>query len=269
MNRLRKINAFIQRLPEPLRRYHLERPANNWLINPAVSKNIDSVVEGYHFGQRVLDLLAAHAELDFTETILDAGCGDGRVASALARNGFRGRYYGFEIHRERIAALKKLFVSKPEYSFFYANIIHSYYNPGGRVEADEFVYPYPDDIMDLVFYNSIFSHMKIKTIRRNLEEAGRVIKPEGKIWASFFCLDEHHNPKYDRIKWHFTWTYDQGYTAAPENPEKVVGFDRIVLDRLFESCGLIVAKYIPGTWKLPRTSLDQHIQDVFILQPAA
>jgi SAM-dependent methyltransferase len=264
LNFLQSINRLIRLLPGSMGDVYLECPSRHWLINPSELKNSHSVTDGFCQGQKALDWLSFHTNMSFNETILDAGCGDGRVASALARHGFTGRYFGFDIHASRIKALTTLFRSRPEFRFEHADIRHSYYNPAGRIGPDAFVYPYPAGGMDIVFYNSIFTHMKMSVIRHNLKEARRCLKKEGKIWATFFLLDDHLDPDHPGLKWRFVESYDEGMTAVPENPEKCVGYDAELVFGAVEEAGFRIERYIPGFWKARPQSMDQYIHDVIV-----
>ena len=63
----------------------------------------------------------------------------------------------------------------------------------------------------------------------------------------------------------FNTPYEKGYTAKPEKPEGVVGFEKSVILDIIAKSKFSIEKFIPGYWKTKRTSLDQHEQDVFVL----
>ena len=74
------------------------------------------------------------------------------------------------------------------------------------------------------FIIPFFTHMTLDTIVRNLKEAARCLKPDGRIWASFFILDELYDPDFPGLEWRFDSPYDRGLTANAANPEKCVRF---------------------------------------------
>lgn len=260
---LRRVNQWLARRPG-LNRIHLERPADHWMLHPGLVKNADGMVEAYHFGERILDWLRLHAGLGPDTDVLDAGCGDGRVASALARSGHRGRYYGYDVNRRRIEGLKRLFRTKENFRFDFADVRHSYYHPHGRIDPAEFTFPYQDGVVDLAFFNSIFTHMRSTVIRRHLAECRRCLRPGGRLWASFFIPDRYVDPDYPKLRWRFTTPWDDGYTATPDNPEKCVAYDYDTAVELLAAEGFSLERYRPGTWKSAPQSLDQPIQDVLV-----
>ena len=262
---LKRINNLLGKLPGKYGRIYVDLDSGrDWLLKPHLIMNERNRAIAYHLGRKTLDWLTVHTGFPPTADILDAGCGDGRVAAAFAGSDFSGNYYGFDINKSRIEALNSLFSRKKNYHFTHADIFHSYYNPKGIHPPEGFIYPYPDNSLDLVFYNSIFTHMKLEVIRHNLEEAARCLKKDGRIWASFFLIEPDHNPHKPGISWRFLHNYDRGYTATPQNPEKCVAYDIETIGSALEGSGFTLTRHIPGTWKGNKTSLDQHEHDVLV-----
>lgn len=248
------------------RRVMQEESRRYWLIAPELLRGGKSVAAGYQNGQAVFDYLSVHVPLRMNSRVLDAGCGDGRVASAFARSQkFTGSYDGFDIDQLRIDALQKLFGQNPRFKFVHADIFHSYYNANGKVKPETFRFPYPDEQFDLIWFNSIFSHMGLAVIEHNLKEASRCLAPGGKVWATFYIKDDHWDPAYPDLVWHFDTPYDEGLTATPDRPEGCVAFPMEKIQAAVDRAGFAIEKYIPGYWKTPRHTLDQHEQDVCVL----
>lgn len=236
-----------------------------WLIDPSIARSKD-LVSGYMNGQAVYDWLTVHIPLDFSSRVLDVGCGDGRVAGAFARDQrFVGSYSGFDISHERIKALQSLFRGNPRFTFKHADIYHSYYHPSGKIQPENYQYEYPNDSFDLIWCNSIFTHMKQSVIEQNLREVSRCLAPNGKAWLTFYCLDENWNPQSPETLWQFNTPFDSGYTAIPDNPEGCVGYRKADIVSMFERANLQIVKHVSGYWKARRTTLDQHEQDVFVV----
>ena len=267
---LKLINKILSKLPFlSSKGVFMDYSTNYKLINPNSlrgSRKGHGVILSYLIGNEIVELIKVHTNYKNDETILDAGCGDGRVASTLLRSNFKGKYYGFDINKRRLKELRIIFKNNLNINFTYVDIYHSYYNRKGNINPEEFVYPYDNCSSGLIIYNSIFSHQKISVIKHNLIEAKRVLKKDGRIWCTFYIKDDNYDSKQDNPSNRFFETvYDKGYTAVPEKPESAVGYDYGVITNLIDEIELKIIKYIPGFWKKDRESRDQHEQDVFVL----
>ena len=106
--------------------------------------------------------------------------------------------------------------------------------------------------------------MASAAIAAGLREASRCLDRNGRIWATFYCLDKDYCPASSMRT--FEIEYDEGFTSTPENAEGCVAFAETVILSYFDAAGLAVEGYIPGHWKKTRQSCDQHEQDVFVLR---
>lgn len=261
------LNKIFSKLPFQRNGLYIDNSHRYFIINSLLLRAGQSVPNALYFGQRIFDLLSVNVPLNLKCRVLDVGCGDGRVASAFARktNKFTGIYSGFDIDKDRINALIKLFESNDRFSFLYADIFHSSYNKGGKLSAENYKYRYPDNSFDLIFFNSVFSHLKLEAINNNLRESYRCLDKNGKVWATFYILDEHYNPEYEGLNWQFDTAYDEGFTAVRNNPEGCVAYEKEKILRIFHKIGFSVEKYIAGNWKKERQTLDNHEQDILVL----
>lgn len=266
-HRLKKLMGIKSVSPEKvIAQWLKEETQRHWLIEPNLLRGGKSIAAGYLNGQAVFDYLMIHVPLQMNHRVLDVGCGDGRVAGAFARHEkFTGSYDGFDIDQVRITALQKLFEQNARFKFVHSDIFHSYYNATGKIKPETFRFPYPDGSFDLIWFNSIFSHMTLSHIEHNLTEAQRCLSPTGKVWATFYLKDEHWNPAYQELLWRFDTPYDEGLTATPDNPEGAVAYPIEKVLKVIDRVGLKVEKYIPGYWKMIRHTLDQHEQDICVL----
>jgi len=259
------MQKHIQTLKKRYRQFKDLRTRKYFLIGEGMLRGglLNAIIQG----EGLFELLDIHTDFKTDATILDAGCGDGKNAAAFARHSERytGHYYGFDTDKNRLNGLKEVFEKRPKFTFTHADIFHSYYNKEGTIPPVEFTYPYGDKTFDLIYYNSIFSHMKLAVIEHSLKEAARCLGDRGQIYASFYILDKNAEPNFKPDD-SFTHPFDEGFTATPEKPEGLVAYPKETILKLFEKVGLTPAKYIPGFWKMKRTSRDQHGQDIFILE---
>lgn len=125
------------------------------------------------------------------ESILDVGCGKGRIALPLLRYLSKdGQYDGFDINKEEINWCSSYITRKfGNFHFNYVDIYNQLYNPAGKYLANTFKFPYPSNSFDKVLLASIFTHLTIADMKHYFEEIARVLKPSGKCLITYFLLN--------------------------------------------------------------------------------
>ena len=101
-------------------------------------------------------------------TVIDVGCGSGRLAFQL-RDYLQGVYIGLDVVPDLFQYAKKI-SNRPDWRFYAA--------PGVTI-------PEPDDSADFVCFFSVFTHLLHEESFEYLRDAKRVLKPNGKIVFSF------------------------------------------------------------------------------------
>ena len=131
-------------------------------------------------GHKWVETFKLIADLKPDDTVLDVGCGPGRMALALAPYlEEKGRYEGFDIKPKDIAWCKREI--EPRWSkskFQLVDIKNEHYNPNGTISADKFKFPYKDNTFDFVFLTSVFTHLLPADLSNYLREVSRVLKAE-------------------------------------------------------------------------------------------
>lgn len=108
-------------------------------------------------------------------TLLDVGCGSGRLAHAL-RNEERISYFGVDVVPDLLDYAREM-SARPDWRFETVTSLQL---------------PCPDAWADVVVFMSVLTHLKPSECRAYLAEAARVAKPGGVIVASY--LDRTHPP---------------------------------------------------------------------------
>ncbi len=103
-----------------------------------------------------------------TDYLIDVGCGSGRLAKPLSTY-LTGRYLGIDVVPELVQYARKL-VDRPDWRFEVAS--------GLAIPED-------DQKADMVCFFSVLTHLLHEESFVYLREARRVLKPGGKIVASF------------------------------------------------------------------------------------
>lgn len=203
------------------------------------------------------------------DRVLEVGCGIGRMAVPLTRYlSPPGSYDGFEIVREGVEWCRRKVTPRfPHFRFLHADIYNTYYNPGGKLAASAYEFPYPDDSFDFVFLTSVFTHMLPADVENYLGEVARVMRPGGNCLITYFLLHEEAlklveagevAPPYD-------FRYDIGGCRASDatTPEGAVAYFEEDVRRMYDKAGLEVSEPIHyGAWIGHRGA--RHTQDIVV-----
>ena len=127
------------------------------------------------FGIVELEMLRYYG-LQPEHSLIDVGCGSGRLAKPLASY-LRGPYLGTDVVPELVRYAQKL-CGRPEWRF---------------ATVDGLTIPAIDTHADMVCFFSVFTHLLHEQSYRYLEEAKRVLKSGGRIVFSFldFAVPAH------------------------------------------------------------------------------
>jgi SAM-dependent methyltransferase len=143
-------------------------------------------------GDALLALLVVEAGLAPGERVLDVGCGIGRVARALASHlDDGGSYEGFDVSADAVAWCARRYGRRhPAFRFTHLDVRNDRYNPGGAMGARGVRLPYPDGDFDVAAATSVFTHLLTDEVDRYFAEIARVLRPGGRLLATFFLLDD-------------------------------------------------------------------------------
>jgi SAM-dependent methyltransferase len=160
------------------------------------------------------------------EAVLEPGCGAGRMARPLARYlSSTGSYDGFDVVSKAIESCQTNIASEhPSFNFRHVDVLNRDYNPEGRLDPEEFAFPYPAAAFDFVFLTSVFTHMLPPEVRHYLSEIRRVLRPEGRCLMTFFLLNEESldSVRAGRATRRFAYQGDGYLYDVLERPEAAV-----------------------------------------------
>jgi len=130
-----------------------------------------------------------------TETVLDFGCGCGRIARMLIQQQPRPkRYLGIDLHRGMIAWCRSnLSPAAPEFEFRHHDVHNLGLNPGRR-KRHTLPFPAEDDSFTLVNAHSVFTHLVQEQTQHYLREVARVLRPDGFFRSTWFFFDKTDFP---------------------------------------------------------------------------
>lgn len=237
-------------------------------------EGITVLEEWFRWAEEWSMLLRVYGHLTRTSHVLEIGCGLGRTAFAIRYILTDGRYTGFEIVRDKIVFLQRTFhVAHPHFSFVWADVANTYYNPAGRHRANAYAFPAGDSSQDLVYAASVLTHMAPESAAHYIREAARVLRSGGRCLLSVFLLDHYRagaprpsvfgRAAFDFDHHHPSWGRDCAL-VVPENPEQMTAFSASLLTRFASDAGLEVVEVVPGMWS---GSVDRWVgtQDLVVL----
>lgn len=197
-------------------------------------------------GARLAGRLVEQCNLNEASTVLDIGCGIGRIAVPLTSLlGVHGRYDGFDVVETGIRWCKKHISTKyPQFNFMHVHIANDLYNAEGQ-HAGSFTFPYPNSTYDIACSFSVFTHMLPEEVSRYLQESYRVLKSGGYLYATFFINNDYASFPKD-----FTFPYVfNGYALMDTKITSAnVLYDKAYLLQMIEASGFRLHNEVAGRW---------------------
>jgi SAM-dependent methyltransferase len=202
-------------------------------------------------GDELADLVLEHGHVQPNASLLDIGCGVGRVAFSLARRlPPEVQYEGFDVVRGAIRwCRRRISRHYPNFRFQHVSVRSSEYALFG-VPAAEFQFPYPDERFDCAFAFSLFTHLTFSEMRRYLRESSRVLRPGGRLIATFFLLNEESTPRLPSLQGLYRFPVIDGpmRLADGANPAEAVAIDEGVLGAEIAAAGFRRHTVLRGQW---------------------
>ncbi|MDB5455999.1 MAG: Methyltransferase type 11, partial [Caulobacter sp.] len=112
-----------------------------------------------------------------------------------------------------------------------------------------------------VWLGSVFTHLLAADQAQFAREIARVLKPGGTSVISYYLIDDlaRANAKAGLTAFDFAHALDGCWTATPDLPESVIGYDFETILAQYDALGFDVVERKLGVWR------DQKIQDQDIL----
>ncbi|MGB3681469.1 MAG: class I SAM-dependent methyltransferase [Rubrobacteraceae bacterium] len=227
------------------------------LAPPEELQHLGGAGRGYRaIGQRWFKLLTTElGGLRPHESVLDVGCGVGRIAAPLTGYLTTGTYDGFDIAPEGIAWCQENITPRyPNFRFQTADIYNKRYNPEGGHTASNYEFPYEDGSFDLVFLASIFTHLLPEDMENYFSEISRVLKDGGRCVISYFLLNERSVKFIEAGQFppgvpRFVHDHGNYRVQSEEVPEEAIAHDEQEVRKLYNKYGLSIVEPVRyGAW---------------------
>lgn len=218
-------------------------------------------------------LLDKYLGIDPHHTVLEIGCGPGKIAVPIAKRLTTGRFIGQDISTECIQwCAANISAAYPRASFVHADIQNDMYNPHGVESPATYRLPVDDGSVDRIILFSVFTHLFESGVQNYMREMRRVLKPNGRVLASWFILSEpgrrHAREKPGPIG---VFTFDHkvtnnSFTNVKEYPLGAMGFTLPWIIDSALAAGLKLDYMVNAYWSGAHLQSDTG-QDLTILSP--
>lgn len=192
------------------------------------------------------------------DTVLDWGCGCGRLARQLIQQTPRPRrYLGLDLHRGMVEWCRQnLAPQAPGFEFVHHDVVNLGLNPGGT--ATMLPFPIEDHVVSLFIAWSVFTHVTEAAALYYLGEVARVLAPNGTAMTTWFLFDKTEFPMMQ--------DFQNALFINDVDPTNAVIFDKAWLRENARRHGLALAHIAPPTvrgfqWKISLAPLGSVAQE--------
>jgi len=171
------------------------------------------------------------------DSVLDFGCGCGRVARQLIQQRPRPRsYLGIDAHKGMVQWCERNLAPRaPGFRFEHHDVLNLAFNPDGPREVAEL--PAADRSFSLVHAWSVFTHLVEPQAVHYLREVERVLREDGYFHSTWFLFDKTGFPMMQE--------FQNALYINPADPTNAVIFDWAWLRATAAGLGLKLLAAIP------------------------
>lgn len=181
------------------------------------------------------DPVFRHLPVAAYRSVVDMGCGCGRVARMLLQQDPRPqRYIGFDLHAGMIDWCQRN-LAQPGFDFLHHDIQNLGFNPDGRHRT----LPIPAETRSATLVNawSVFTHLMQDQATHYLHESSRVLTDDGYLNSTWFLFEKADFPMMQ--------DFQNALFINDLDPTNAVIFDREWLIRTIHEAGLKITYIEP------------------------
>ena len=222
--------------------------------------------------------LQKHIGINPDASIVEIGCGIGRDAIPLSKLlSSNGRYLGIDIIKPSIDWCAENISSRHKnFKFIHFDVKDQLHNPAGTEKTTSIHIPVDNHSVDLVILQSVFTHMFREDILHYMKEFRRILKQDGKIYATVFIVNNEilctaRRTNLTKFNLRFMHEWEPGCLINdPAAPAGAVAYTANFFESIVRSANLkLLRPYLKGSWSGYYENPDDG-QDVAIIgRPSA
>lgn len=220
-------------------------------------------------GKQFFEHFQKHCNITPDSSILDIGCGIGRMAIPFTDYlSPKGRYEGFDIVKVGIDWCTNNISSRfPNFNFKLIPLRNDLYLLDTDKKASDLLFPYENESFDFVFLTSVFTHMLPIDVENYISEIQRVLRKDKLCFATFFIIDDEGKETI-KPKGQKQFPYDFGnYFLMDKNVKEAnVAYKKRYISELLKKNNLEIAQFIQGNWSGTQDGILNEHQDVVIFK---
>jgi ubiquinone/menaquinone biosynthesis C-methylase UbiE len=199
-----------------------------------------------------LKILSELVGLSSEQVILEIGCGIGRDAIPLTEIiSTRGSYIGIDIYKKSIDwCIKNISEKNKSFKFNFWDIKDEWFNPEGLRVLNDFKIEASDNSVDRIFLQSVFTHLLESDIQYYFNDFSRILKGDGKIYATFFIVDKEIISSQSTSSY-ITFNHEVGpgvWVHDLSQPAIAVAYTIDTLEKMAANSGLHIDRVVYGCW---------------------
>lgn len=223
-------------------------------------------------GQEFRELFIQYGGLKPGMSMLDIGCGTGRMAVPLTEYlSGHGAYWGFDSGKKRVQWCRDHIGAKfANFHFEHSDVYSKYYNPAGKIQPGDYTFPYENEKFDFVILISVFTHMLPEAMLHYMKEITRVLKPGGRLFATYSILkdDQFRIIGAGKNALDFRYPIQTGFTIDANDPESSIAYQEDYLKQIFGQHKLEIVHHLrQGDWSHKTNFLSR--QDILVAEKAS
>lgn len=209
-------------------------------------------IEFLKAGDSTLKIINKYIEIKDDISVLDIGCGYGRLAHAFIRNKkFHGEYIGIDILPEHIKWCKANLVDLcgKRINFYCIDMKNEVYNPNGTLNIKNVNLDIAP--VDLVTVINVFNHMHYEDVRNYLYKIYDLLDNKGKVYIVLFLLNDEQRKLELQNKSSLPMKYgcERFYKYYCKcSPLYAIAYEEGILIKLFNELSYKVEDISYGSW---------------------